>query len=170
MRYCFVMSSGQKIRGLLDQPETNVLIFAFLLNYPWEFLQAPFFEGMAVATHWDAVKVCTRATFGDAAIMLIAYRSVAVANSDRWWFRAPSRVQMLGFIAVGVIITVAIEHFATQSLDQAWGWRYADTMPTIPVVGVGLIPLLQWILLPPLAIWFVQRQLKAAPGLESSEK
>lgn len=169
MRYCYVMSSGQRFKGLVDQPETNILIFAFLLNYPWEFLQAPFFEGMAVASHWDAVKVCTRATFGDAVIMLIAYWSVAVAASDRWWFRAPSRVQMLGFIAAGVIITVAIEHFATQSMDQAWGWRYADTMPTIPVVGVGLTPLLQWILLPPLAIWFVRRQLKAVPGLESSE-
>ena len=164
------MSSSQKTKGLLDQPETNILIFAFLLNYPWEFLQAPFFEGMAVASHWDAVKVCTRATFGDAVIMLIAYWSVAVATSNRWWFRAPSRVQMVGFIAVCVIITVAIEHFATQSMDQAWGWRYADTMPTIPVVGVGLTPLLQWMLLPPLAIWFVRRQIRAVAGLENSGK
>ena len=67
------MSSSQRIKGLLDQPETNILIFALLLNYPWEFLQVPFFEGMAVASHWDAVKVCTRATFGDAVIMLFAY-------------------------------------------------------------------------------------------------
>ena len=67
--------------------------------------------------------------------MLIAYVSVAVATLDRWWFRAPSRLQMLGFIAVGVIITVVIEHFATQSMDRAWGWRYADTMPTIPIFG-----------------------------------
>lgn len=163
MRYALVMSGGQRRKSLLDQPETNILIFAFLLNFPWEFMQVPFFEGMAVATHWDAVKVCTRATFGDAVIMLIAYWSVAVAASDRWWFRAPSRVQMLGFIAAGVIITVAIEHFATQSINPVWGWRYADTMPIVPVVGVGLTPLLQWILLPPLTIWFVRRQLKAVP-------
>ena len=169
MRYSPVMSSGQKIKGLLDQPETNILIFAFLLNYPWEFLQVPFFEGMAVATHWDAVKVCTRATLGDAAIMLLAYWSVAVAVSDRWWFRASSRMQMLGFIAVGVIITVTIEHFATQSMDPAWGWRYSDSMPTVPIVGVGLTPLLQWILLPPLAIWFIRRQLKAVTVPDSSE-
>ena len=157
------MSSGQKIKSLLDQPETNILIFAFLLNYPWELLQAPFFEGMPGATHWEAVKVCTRATFGDAVIMLIAYWSVAVAVSDRWWFRALSRIQMLGFIAAGVVITVTIEHFATQSTHPAWGWRYAETMPTVPFVGVGLTPLLQWILLPPLAIWFVRRQLKSVP-------
>lgn len=154
------MNNRPKIkRGLLDQPETNILIFAFLLNYPWEFLQAPFFEGMPGATHWEAVKVCTRATLGDAVIMLIAYWSVAVAASDRLWFRAPSRIHMLGFIAAGVIITIGIEHFATQSTHPAWGWRYADTMPIVPVLGVGLTPLLQWILLPPLAIWFARRQL-----------
>ena len=169
MRYSPVMSCSQKTKGLLDQPETNILIFALLLNYPWEFLQAPFFEGMAVASHWDAVKVCTRAAVGDAVITLFAYWGVAVGASDRWWFRTTSRVQMLGFIAAGVIITVAIEHFATQSMDPAWGWRYADTMPTVPGVGVGLTPLLQWILLPPLAIWFVRRQLQAVVGSESSE-
>lgn len=156
------MNGGQKVKqGLLDQPETNILIFAFLLNYPWEFLQAPFFAGLSGATHWEAVKVCTRATFGDAVIMLIAYWSVAVAARDRWWFRALSRSRMLGFIAAGVIVTVAIEHFATRSMSPAWGWRYADAMPTLPVVDVGLTPLLQWILLPPLTIWFVRRQLSA---------
>ncbi len=28
-------------RAILDQPELNIAIFAFLLNYPWEFLQIP---------------------------------------------------------------------------------------------------------------------------------
>ncbi len=164
------MSSGHKIRRrFLDKPEPNILIFALLLNYPWEFLQAPFFQGMPGATHWEAVKGCTRATFGDAVIMLIAYWSVAVAASDRWWFQAPSRTQMLGFIAAGVTITVAIEHFAIRSTHTAWGWRYADTMPTLPVVDVGLTPVLQWILLPPLAIWFVRRQLKTVPVPDRSD-
>ena len=169
--YVPVMSSGHKTRRrFLDQPELNILIFALLLNYPWEFLQAPFFQEMPGATHWEAVKVCTRAAFGDSVIMLIAYCSVAVAVSDRWWIQAPSRTQMLGFIAAGVAITVAIEHFAIRSTLPAWGWRYADTMPTLPVVGVGLTPLLQWILLPPLAIWFVRRQLKAVPVSDSSDR
>jgi hypothetical protein len=32
-------------------------------------------------------------------------------------------------------------------------------MPTLPVLGTGLLPLLQWIFLPPLIAWFVHRQL-----------
>ena len=156
------VNTGQKIRrGLLYQPETNILTFAFLLNYPWEFLQAPFFKGLGGSAHWEAVKVCTRATVGDAFIMLFAYWSVAIIASDRWWFRRPRRLQMIGFIAVGIAITVTIDHFAIRSNSPIWGWRYAEIMPTIPVLGIGLTPLLQWLFLPALAVWFVRRQLEA---------
>ena len=42
-------------------------------------------------------------------------------------------------------------------------------MPIVPVVGIGLTPLLQWLLIPPLAIWFVRRQLKSMPVSKSSQ-
>jgi len=32
-------------------------------------------------------------------------------------------------------------------------------MPVIPLLGVGLSPLLQWVVLPPIVVWFVRRQL-----------
>ena len=35
-------------------------------------------------------------------------------------------------------------------------------MPVIPGIGVGLSPLLQWIILPLLLVWFVRRQLAGA--------
>lgn len=146
-------------RGFLDQPESNIFIFAFLLNYPWEFLQAPLFKEMAEAAHWEAVKICTRATIGDAVIMLVAYSSVAAGALDRTWFREPRRLQMTAFIAIGVSITIGIEHFATRTDQWVVNWEYAPSMPTLPLLGTGLTPILQWILLPPLVIWFVRRQL-----------
>lgn len=149
-------------RGLLDQPETTILIFAFLLNYPWEFLQAPFYEGLAHAAHWQAVKVCTRAAGGDAVIMLAAYASVAAVAADRWWLRAPSQRRMIGFLAIGILVTIVIEILATRSDYSAWGWQYSGLMPLLPGLDVGLTPILQWILLPPLTIWFARRQLGAA--------
>lgn len=148
-------------RNVLNQPETNILIFAFLLNFPWEFLQAPLFKEMTDATHWEAVKVCTRATIGDAAIMLIAYSSVAAGGLNRWWFKKPRWLEMTAFIALGVIITIAIEYLATRTEHWAGAWEYSTSMPTLPFLGTGLTPLLQWILLPPIAIWFVRRQLSS---------
>lgn len=48
----------------LDAPETNVAIFAFLLNLTWELAQVPLFAGMPSAEHWQAILVCGRATLG----------------------------------------------------------------------------------------------------------
>ena len=94
-------------RRFVDTPEFNVAIFGFLLNYPWEFLQVPFFAGMARADHWPAVQFCTRATLGDAVIALIAFWTVASFRS-RSWILDPSRGQVIAFTAVGLVITFGL--------------------------------------------------------------
>lgn len=144
------------MRRLAAAPEPNVLVFAFLLNYPWEFLQVPLFAAMPEMAHWDAVRLCTRATAGDALIALIAFWSVAAVRRDRDWIRHPDGVAVAGFILVGVAITIGLEWHATEIQGR---WQYADLMPTLPVLGTGLAPLLQWLILPPLLVWLVRRQL-----------
>lgn len=52
-------------------PEFNVVLFAFLLNLPWELWQVPLFDHMPLAPHWEAVKTCSRAAVGDAVIALV---------------------------------------------------------------------------------------------------
>ena len=153
------MTESRSAGGILNLPETNVAIFAFLLNFPWEFLQVPFFLGMATAPHWDAIQFCTRASLGDAGIAVAAFWAVAVAVRSRNWVRHPRPREVLGFVAVGVAITIVFEWLATGVLGR---WAYADTMPVVPLLGVGLLPLLQWTLLPPLIVWFVRRQLRGA--------
>ena len=145
-------------RRLLDTPEVNVALFAFLLHLPWEFWQVPFFEGMAAAAHWPAVKVCTRAALGDALIALLAFLAVAAAARSRSWILEPTWRTVSAYIAVGLSVTVVIELLST-----AWGrWAYGDAMPVVPVIDIGLLPVLQWIVLPPLTVWFVRRQLWCA--------
>lgn len=141
-------------------PEFNIALFAILLNYPWEFLQVPLFDQMPDAPHWEAIKTCTRATLGDAVIMLIAYWTVSGFARNRRWFVDPRAAQVALFSLVGVLITVVIERLA---LSGVWmgGWSYAPEMPIVPMIGVGLTPLLQWVVLPPLVVWFVRRQLSS---------
>ncbi|MHB0672189.1 hypothetical protein [Roseomonas mucosa] len=143
-------------RRLLEAPGANVAVFAFLLNYPWEFLQVPLFRGMPTASHWEAIKVCTSATLGDTVIAVVAFWGVAAAAGTRRWILAPSAGQLAGFVAIGVAITLVLEWLATGPLGR---WEYAEAMPIVPLLGVGLSPVLQWILLPPLVAWFVRRQL-----------
>ncbi|WP_205042134.1 hypothetical protein [Rhodoligotrophos defluvii] len=131
-------------------------MFGFLLNYPWEFLQAPLYQGMADAPHWQAVKTCTRAALGDAVILVVAFWGIAATAGSRRWVLRPRLGQVTGFGGIGLAITMVVEHLATGPLDQ---WDYAEAMPMIPLLGIGVAPLLQWVLLPPLAAWFVRRQL-----------
>ena len=147
------------LKALAGWPEFNVLLFALLLNYPWEFIQAPLFEGMAERPHWQAVKACTQAALGDAVIMLAAYWGVAVLGRGRAWIAAPGWRDVLLFSSIGVGITVVIEWLALQG---AWlaGWTYSALMPVIPGLGVGLVPVLQWVVLPPLVVALVARQLR----------
>lgn len=147
------------LQALSELPELNVMLFALLLNYPWEFIQAPLFAGMAEAAHWEAVKVCTRAALGDAVIMLVAYWGVAVARSSRAWVVAPGWRDVVLLSSIGVGITIVIERLALHGWWLA-GWRYSAAMPVIPGLDVGLAPVLQWVVLPPLLVALVMRQLR----------
>lgn len=152
------MPSGPGSGGALRLPELNVFVFAVLLNFPWEFLQTPLFEDMAGAPHWQAIKRCGVATLADGAIMLAAFWIISAVSKRRTWILEPKPRQVLGFAGMGLLITVAIERLATQGLWPET-WAYAEAMPVIPIIGAGLSPVLQWVLLPPLTLWFVRRQL-----------
>lgn len=149
--------SDKPVHRWFDAAELNVGIFSFLLNMTWEFWQTPFFAGLAHAQHWDAVVMCTRAALGDALISLFAFWTVSACAKSRRWVINPIRWQKLTFTVVGLAVTIALEILATRVLDR---WQYAEAMPIVPGIRVGLLPILQWLLLPPLVLWFVRRQLR----------
>ena len=146
------------MRALARNPECNVAVFALLLNFPWEILQAPLFAGMGDTPYAEAIKGCSQATLGDAVIVLLAYWSVSVVARSRHWILAPSGRQLALFIAIGVSIAAVIEWLATRG-HWVGSWTYSKEMPVLPGLGIGLSPLLQWLVLPLLVAWFVRRQL-----------
>lgn len=151
---------------LLDTPEFNIALFAFLLNLPWEFWQVPFFAGMPSTAHWEGVRACTRAAAGDAGIALAAFGAVAVLARSRRWILRPRRCEAIGFVAVGLLVTIVFEWLATGPLER---WRYAPSMPRLPLLGTGMLPVLQWIVIPPLVLWFVKRQVGCTVGAVAPE-
>lgn len=150
------MRDDPKPGGILELPEFNVLLFAFLLNFPWEFLQVPFFRDMPAMDHWEAVRVCTQVTGGDALIALFGFWVVALCWRSRDWIRRPRAAQVGVFVLVGVLVTIGFEWHATVIAER---WTYAEHMPVLPVLGTGLLPLMQWLVLPPLIVWLVYRQI-----------
>jgi hypothetical protein len=144
--------------NLPGTPEFNILVFSFLINLAWEYWQVPFFRGMAGQPHWLGVKTCTQATFGDAGIALTAFWVTAFFARTRSWIKQSSRLDIAIFIGVGLTATIVFEALATGVLGR---WAYNDAMPRLPILGTGLLPLLQWLALPPLVLWFVRRQIGA---------
>lgn len=140
----------------LDLPEWNVALFSFLLNFVWETQQMPFFQLSPELSCLEITRNCTLATVGDVGISITAFWLVAAGSKSRQWFHQPRLWQIGSFILIGVVITVIFEALATGPLNI---WEYAAFMPTVPFLNTGLLPLLQWVLLPPIIIWFVKRQL-----------
>ncbi|MEO7940240.1 MAG: hypothetical protein ABIR55_16545 [Burkholderiaceae bacterium] len=152
---------AKQLRNALRWPELALAGFALLLNFPWEIIQSPLFEGMASMPHRDAVQYCTRAAFGDAGIVLIAYWTVAVVSGrGRGWLQQSGRIPIAIFVIIGVLISIAIEVLATSG---RWleGWSYSADMPILWGVNVGLVPILQWIVLPPATVLLARRQLRS---------
>lgn len=138
----------------LSTPEVNVVIFSLPLKLAWEFWQVSFFADLAQGPHWRSVLRCTQAAVGDVFISLLAYWAVCVTTRTRWWVKRPTSAQVVIFIGVGLAVTVLLEILATRVFGR---WSYSETMPVVPGLGVGLLPLAQWLLLPPIVLWFVRR-------------
>ena len=147
-------------------PVAAVAGFSFGAHFVWEFLHAPLYQGLAEGTHWDGIKCCLLATLGDVVIAVVAYGAGAAATRDAWWLgnSAESRRErqhprgVIAYLAIGLVITVVVEMLSV----DAWGrWAYGPSMPTL--LGIGVSPLLQWIVVPLLVLWLARRHL-GVPG------
>lgn len=137
-------------------PEFNIGVFSFLLHFVWEFIQAPTYAGMIEMNHWDGIKLCTAATFGDVGFALTAFIVTSISAGSRYWFATPTLWQVMLYIAVGVALTVSFEYYYT---NISLRWTYSELMPLVPPFGTGLSPLMQWIIIPLLTLGVTMRQL-----------
>lgn len=140
---------------VLNIIELNIALFAFLLNFVWEILQGGLYLGFNELSYQRGVNYCVRATFADTGIILVSFWLLAWLGGGRHWPLHPGIGRILVFTLIGLVITIVLEILST----RVWGrWSYAASMPVLPILTVGLAPFLQWVLLPPLTLWFVRRQ------------
>ncbi|MDZ4308139.1 hypothetical protein [Allopontixanthobacter sp.] len=155
----------RSVRGS-DTPELPVVYFSFVLHFVWEFVQVPTYSGMAELPHWEAIKLCMSATFGDVGFALIAFWLASLAARSRDWILRPTRFPAAIFVAVGIALTVGFEYYYT---NVSLRWTYSDLMPLVPPFGTGLSPLLQWIVIPPIVIGLTPRHLLGAQAIHDAK-
>jgi hypothetical protein len=90
-------------------------------------------------------------TAGD---ILITTATLAVAAALAWAFRWPpfGWRMVLTAIALGAAYTMFSEWLNVQIRRT---WSYTAAMPVLPLIGTGLTPLLQWVIVPGLALAIV---------------
>ena len=156
-----------RMDGWSRYPEAGLALFSFLLHFVWELLQVPLYRDMPQAPHEEAILVCLQATLGDVAIALTAFWLVSAFCRSRFWLLTPSRFQWASYLIYGIAVTVGLEMLATAILDR---WQYSELMPVLPLLEVGLSPLAQWVLVPPLALWLTRRHVNAglSPHIDES--
>jgi len=159
-------TEGARPAGLWETPELPVAFFSFVLHFVWEFVQVPTYTGMAEMDHWEAIKLCMSATFGDVGFALTAFWIASIAVRSRSWILQPTRLPVAIFVAVGIILTIGFEYYYT---NISLRWTYSELMPLVPPFGTGLSPLLQWLVIPPVVVWLTRRHLIGSRAIRKTE-
>jgi hypothetical protein len=146
-------------------PELPLAGFGFLTHFLWEMLQVPWFTGMAKASHGSVVWMCIQASGGDVLILLASFWFSSIVFGHRRWLLEGKRKPAITLLLAAFLVTIVMEWLATGPLER---WTYADSMPIIPLLGVGLAPLLQWLILPPLIMWLSHRHMLGCIAIRSS--
>jgi len=125
-------------------------------NLAWEFAQLPLYTIWHDGTPGEIVFAAVHCTGGDLLIAITALLGALIVAGDRRWPHARFRTVAAIAVGGGLSYTVFSEWLNTEIRGT---WAYTAWMPTLPLIGSGLAPLAQWMLIPPLALWWAGRGL-----------
>lgn len=130
------------------------LLFFGPLNLLWEIAQLPLYTLWYEAPASFMAYAVLHCTVGDLLIgvltLLSALTILLAGPTERW--RWPSIA--LCTTGLGVAYTAFSEWVNT---SVRLSWAYSEWMPLTPLLGLGVSPLLQWLLLPTIALMLARR-------------
>ncbi len=95
-------------------------------------------------TDWLDYLICLRASIADATIT-VAILIVGRYCFGRWrWYLPISLLPAVYIVLAGTLVAIGIEAHALRNGK----WAYSPYMPLVPLLGVGVIPVVQLVLLP----------------------
>ncbi len=119
----------------------RLIIWSVVINYVWEILQMPLYEGMRFSDPRTWL-ICFRASLGDGVIILGIWGFGLLIFHDTSWFKRKQFTTIIVLVLSGAVIAIGFEIFAIKT----GRWQYSEYMPLI--LGIGLSPLIQLLVLP----------------------
>jgi hypothetical protein len=129
-------------------------LFAALANLAWEVAHLPLYTLWWESGFGENAFAVVHCTGGD---LLIATASLTLALlffADRDWPEEGFPKVAAATVVLGVGYTVFSEWLNTEIRGS---WAYTDRMPVVPILGTGLSPLAQWLVVPLAAFWWARR-------------
>ncbi|MCS5704972.1 MAG: hypothetical protein RLZZ611_28 [Cyanobacteriota bacterium] len=147
------------ISKALAAPETNLFLFAFLLNFVYEVWQSPFYEFYSSPSLGEKVADLTHCSFGDGMIILFSSWVVSILRRSRYWLLKPGRRLTVLFTGIGLLITLVLETFRV-NVSRSYG----VPVFAVPILGMSALAVVQWITLPPLILYLARRHMLGYSG------
>lgn len=123
-------------------------------NLVWEFAHMPLYTLWETGTPGQIVLYGLHCTAGDILIALSAIMIALLVLGHSSW-------PAYGYMHVGVATVILGLGYTVFSewlnIEIRESWAYRDIMPVIPMIDTGLTPVLQWIVLPILGLWWARR-------------
>jgi hypothetical protein len=135
------------------------LPLTFAANLVWETAQLPLYTLWGEGSAKEIAFAVGHCTGGDVVIALSALVLALVTLGEAGWPEAGFTRVAITATVLAAAYTVVSEWFNT-TVPQSWA--YTKAMPTLPPLGTGLAPLLQWSVIPPLCLLAVRHQVGTA--------
>jgi len=124
-------------------------------NLVWEVAQLPLYTIWTDSSAAKNMFAALHCSLGDLLIAASSLLGALLLAGHSHWPEQRYWPTAIWAIAGGTTYTIYSEILNTQIRET---WAYSDLMPTVPGIGVGVSPLVQWIVIPLAAFLWLQRR------------
>ncbi len=123
---------------------------SLVAHLAWEIVQLPLYTLWTTGTFREQAFAVVHCTVGDVMIAGLTLLAALAVLGRPTWPAAGGRPVWLATLMLGVGYTIFSEWL---NVSVRGSWTYSDLMPTLPPLGTGLAPLVQWIVVPTFVLW-----------------
>jgi hypothetical protein len=128
--------------------QTYLFLLAVPLHLIWEVAQIGAYD-FPDTSLIEAVIGCFVPSLGDGLMTLTIYWTGWVVFREWRWVLHPGIRGYLLVIVIGLLLAVVVE---LNALYRTGAWAYNERMITIPLLEIGILPVLQMLVLPPATV------------------
>ncbi|MDI1237400.1 MAG: hypothetical protein PSV26_07950 [Polaromonas sp.] len=134
-----------------------LLVISVLLNFPWEVAQMPLY--VEEGSWFEFALHCIIPSLGDGLIVMLIFGVGWAVRGRSDWTDQPGWAAYVLMLMTGFSVAVIVEWVGFYGLNR---WSYTASMPLLPGLGIGVVPVLQMLILPPVIFritgwWFARR-------------